>query len=121
MAKEAGSSARIGSKIEIEYPNFAELPEAVREKFESLPTKANFFRMLGHSPGTFVPIIDLTNAIFKNLTLSDYHKEMFVLLVAAHERAAYEWELIQTFNLSIDPQEDETGLKGEGKEPLSSL
>ncbi|WP_441468331.1 hypothetical protein [Bosea sp. RAF48] len=29
-----------------------------------------------------MPVIDLTNAIFKNLRLSDYHKEMFVLLVA---------------------------------------
>jgi alkylhydroperoxidase family enzyme len=83
---------RISSKIEIEYPDVADLPVAVREKFENLPTKVNFFRMVAHSAGTFIPIIDLTNAVFKNLTLSDYHKEIFVLLVAAHEGAAYEWE-----------------------------
>jgi len=64
----------------------------VRAKFEALPTKVNFFRMMGYSPGTFVEIIDLTNAIFRNLTLKDYHKELLVLLVAAHEQASYEWE-----------------------------
>ncbi|PHX46726.1 carboxymuconolactone decarboxylase, partial [Pseudomonas syringae pv. syringae] len=57
-----------------------------------LPTKVNFFRMLGYSPGAFIPVIDLTNAIFRDLTLSDYHKEMMVLLLAAHENVAYEWE-----------------------------
>jgi hypothetical protein len=48
--------------------------------------------MLGYSPATFIPIIDLTNAVFKDLTISSYHKEMLVLLVGAHEGAAYEWE-----------------------------
>lgn len=38
---------RLSSKIEIEYPDFEKLPERVRQKFESLPTKVNFFRMLG--------------------------------------------------------------------------
>ena len=82
----------ISSKVLIDYPDFAKLPDAVRERFESLPTKVNFFRMLGHSVGTFIPVMDLTSAIFKYLTLSDYHKEMLVLLVAAHEMTAYEWE-----------------------------
>jgi alkylhydroperoxidase family enzyme len=68
------------------------LPEQVRQKFENLPTKVNFFRMLGYSHGTFVEIIDLTNAIFKNLTPTDNHKELLVLLVAAHEGSDYEWE-----------------------------
>jgi hypothetical protein len=48
--------------------------------------------MLGYSPATFIPIIDLTNAVFKDLTISSYHKEMLVLLVGVHEGAAYEWE-----------------------------
>jgi hypothetical protein len=48
--------------------------------------------MLGYSPATFIPIIDLTNAVFKDLTISSYHKEMLVLLVGAYEGAAYEWE-----------------------------
>ncbi|WP_020186282.1 hypothetical protein [Methylopila sp. 73B] len=82
----------ISSKVEIEYPDFATLPEAVRAKFESLSTKVNFFKMLGYSVGTFIPVIDLTNAIFRDLTISDYHKEMIVLLVGAHGSVAYEWE-----------------------------
>lgn len=48
--------------------------------------------MLGYGPGAFVEIIDLTNAIFKNLTLSDLHKELLILLVAAHEGSNHEWE-----------------------------
>lgn len=82
----------LSSIVSIEYPDFAQLPEAVRDKFEGLRTKVNFFRMVGHSAGAFVPIIDLTNAIFRDLTISDYHKEMMVLLVGAHEDVAYEWE-----------------------------
>lgn len=92
MSKINGLNKRLSSKIEIEYPDFTKLPERVKQKFESLPTKVNFFRMLGYSSGTFVEIIDLTNAIFKNLTLSDYHKELLVVLVAAHEGSNYEWE-----------------------------
>lgn len=83
---------RLRSAVAIDYPDVNSLPAAVREKFEDLPTKVNFFRMLGYSAGAFIPVIDLTNAIFKDLTISDYHKELMVLLVAAHEQAAYEWE-----------------------------
>jgi hypothetical protein len=82
----------ISSKVDIEYPDFTKLPDQVREKFDNLPTKVNFFRMLGHSVGAFIPVIDLTNAIFRDLTISDYHKELMVLLVGAHESVAYEWE-----------------------------
>ncbi|MHC8288032.1 carboxymuconolactone decarboxylase family protein [Pseudomonas sp. XS1P51] len=92
MANPTGSNDKISSKVEIDYPDFTKLPDHVREKFEKLPTKVNFFRMLGYSPGAFVPMIDLTNAIFRDLTISDYHKEMMVLLLAAHENVAYEWE-----------------------------
>ncbi|HEY0290618.1 MAG TPA: carboxymuconolactone decarboxylase [Pseudomonas sp.] len=92
MANPTESNGNISSKVEIEYPDFTKLPDQVREKFERLPTKVNFFRMLGYSPGAFIPVIDLTNAIFRDLTLSDYHKEMMVLLLAAHENVAYEWE-----------------------------
>lgn len=92
MAKPTGSNDKISSKVKIDYPDFTKLPDHVREKFEKLPTKVNFFRMLGYSPGAFVPTIDLTNAIFRDLTISDYHKELMVLLVAAHENVAYEWE-----------------------------
>lgn len=48
--------------------------------------------MIGHSAGAFIPMIDLTNAIFRDLNISDYHKELLVLLVAAHEKVSYEWE-----------------------------
>ncbi|SEQ98526.1 carboxymuconolactone decarboxylase family protein [Sphingobium sp. YR768] len=92
MADQSLSNDKISSVVKIDYPDFAELPRDVREKFENLPTKVNAFRMLGHSAGTFIPVIDLTNAIFKNLVISDYHKELVVLLVAAHEGATYEWE-----------------------------
>lgn len=92
MANPTGSNETISSKVEIDYPDFTKLPDHVREKFEKLPTKVNFFRMLGYSPGAFNPMIDLTNAIFRDLTISDYHKELMVLLLAAHENVAYEWE-----------------------------
>ncbi|HEX8544667.1 MAG TPA: carboxymuconolactone decarboxylase [Pseudomonas sp.] len=92
MAKPTGSNDKISSKVEIDYPDFTKLPDHVRDKFEKLPTKVNFFRMLGYSPGAFNPMIDLTNAIFRDLTISDYHKELMVLLLAAHENVAYEWE-----------------------------
>lgn len=92
MNKQTDSNERLSSKVEIDFPDFSKLPERVRDKFERLPTKVNFFRMLGYSPGAFVEVIDLTNAIFKNLTISDLHKELLVLLVAAHEGSNYEWE-----------------------------
>jgi len=63
--------------------------------------------MLGYSPGTFVAIIDLTNAIFKELTLSDYHKEFFVLMVAAHEGADYEWEQHVSISSAAGVREDQ--------------
>jgi len=82
----------LSSIVSIDYPDFATLSAPVRDKFDSLSTKVNFFRMVGHSQGAFVPIIDLTNAIFRDLAISDYHKELLVVLVAAHEDVAYEWE-----------------------------
>jgi alkylhydroperoxidase family enzyme len=92
MANPSGSNDKISSIVSVDYPDFAKLPADVRDKFESLPTKVNFFRMLGHSAGAFIPLIDLTNAVFRDLGISDYHKELLVLLVAAHEQVAYEWE-----------------------------
>lgn len=86
------SNEQITSTVAVDYPDFAHAPDDVREKFESLPTKVNFFRMLGHSAGAFIPMIDLTNAIFRDLNISDYHKELLVLLVAAHEDVSYEWD-----------------------------
>ena len=101
------TNERISSKIEIEYPDYAKLPEQVRQKYESLPTKVNFFRMLGYSPGAYMEVIDLTNAIFKNLTLSDYHKELLVLQVAAHEGSEYEWEQHVSIAQAADVREDQ--------------
>jgi len=92
LAESAGDNDVIRSRVEVAYPDFTKAPDKVQEKFESLPTKVNFFRMVGHSVGAFIPIVDLTNAVFKDLTLSDGHKELLVLLVAAHEDATYEWE-----------------------------
>lgn len=92
MSEEVDLSNKLSSKLEIPYPDVATLPVPVKEKFENLPTVVNIFRMLCYSAGTFVEIIDLTNAIFKKLTLSDYHKELLVLQSAAHEGNVYEWE-----------------------------
>ena len=43
----------------------------------------------------------------KNLTLSDYHKEMLVLMLAAHERAAYEWEQYVSISQAAGVREDQ--------------
>lgn len=92
MTNSSQVNEMISTKVQIDYPDFSTLPEAVQKKFEDQPTKVNFFRMLGHSAGAFIPLIDLTNAIFRDLTISDYHKELLVLMVAMHESVAYEWE-----------------------------
>ena len=54
MSSTLSSNERISSKIEIAYPDYAKLPKQVQQKYESLPTKVNFFRMLGYSPGAYV-------------------------------------------------------------------
>src|ERR1700720_2907315 len=64
MSNPAVSNKRLSSQLEIDYPDFSKLPEPVKQKYESLPTVVNIFRMLGYSSGTFVEIINLTNAIF---------------------------------------------------------
>jgi alkylhydroperoxidase family enzyme len=86
------ASEKLSSSIEIKFPDFTALPDRVKQKFDALPTKVNFFRMIGYSAGAYIEIIDLTQAIFKNLTISDYHKELLVLLVAFRENCHYEWE-----------------------------
>jgi alkylhydroperoxidase family enzyme len=81
----------LNPELEIDYPNFNDLSEAVREKYNDLSTKVNLFRMLGHSPNSFVEMMDLTESIFKKLTISDYDKELLVLQTAAYNDNAYEW------------------------------
>ena len=63
--------------------------------------------MLCYSAGTFNEIIDLTNAIFKKLTLSDYHKELLVLQVAAHQGNTYEWEQHVTISQAAGVRPDQ--------------
>jgi hypothetical protein len=70
----------LNPKLEIGYPNFDNLSDVVREKYNDLSTKVNLFRMFGHSPNSFVEMMNLTETIFKNLTISDYDKELLVLL-----------------------------------------
>ena len=101
------TNKRISSKIEIEFPDFSKLPERVQQRYESLPTIVNFFRMMGYSPGTFVEVMELTDAIFKRLTLSDYHKELLVLQVAAHGGCAYEWEQHVSISQAAGVREDQ--------------
>jgi alkylhydroperoxidase family enzyme len=101
------SNERLSSIIKIEFPDFAKLPERVKQRYESLPTVVNFFRMMGYSPGTFVEVMDLTDAIFKRLTLSDYHKELLVLQVGAHGGCVYEWEQHVSISQAAGVREDQ--------------
>jgi alkylhydroperoxidase family enzyme len=82
----------LSSEFQAEYPDFDKKPERVKCKFENLATKVNLFWMLGHSSGTYVEVMDLTDAIFKNLTLSDYSRELLTLLIGAYADAGYEWD-----------------------------
>lgn len=107
MTDQLQNNDTISSKVQVDYPDFTKLPDNVREKFEGLQTKVNFFRMLGHSVGAFIPVIDLTNAIFKDLTISDYHKELMILMVGAHESVAYEWEQHVSIALAAGVREDQ--------------
>lgn len=107
MTKKDGVNDKLNSKVGIEYPDFKNLPEQVRQKFDALPIKVNLFRMMGYSPGAFVEIIDLTNAIFRNLKISDYHKELLVLLVAAQEGSTYEWEQHVSIALAAGVREEQ--------------
>jgi len=81
----------LNPNLEIDYPNFDNLSDAVREKYNNLSTKVNLFRVLGHSPNSFVEMMDLTESIFKKLTISDYDKELLVLQAAAYNDNEYEW------------------------------
>lgn len=101
------NNKKISSKIEIDFPDFKNLPTPVKEKYESLPTIVNFFRMMGYSPGTFVEVMDLTNAIFKKLTLSDYYKELLILQVAGYEDCEYEWEQHVSISQAAGVREDQ--------------
>ena len=82
----------LDSIVEIDYPDFNTQSEIVKEKFESLHTKINVFRMLAYSPSTFVELMDLVEAIFKKLILSDYHRELLILLTASKTDTNYVWD-----------------------------
>jgi alkylhydroperoxidase family enzyme len=107
MTGDADTNKKLSSKLDIPYPDVSKLPEAVRQKFDGLPTVVNIFRMLCYSAGTFNEIIDLTNAIFKKLALSDYHKELLVLQVAAHQGNTYEWEQHVTISQAAGVRPDQ--------------
>jgi hypothetical protein len=47
MSKSEDFSEKVSLRVQIEYPDFATLPNHVKEKFENLPTKVNFIRMMG--------------------------------------------------------------------------
>ncbi|WP_160725334.1 carboxymuconolactone decarboxylase family protein [Bacillus sp. USDA818B3_A] len=101
------SNEKLSAKVDIDFPDFTKLPEQVRQRYESLPTIVNFFLMMGYSPGTCVEVMDLTDAIFKKLTLSDYHKELLILEVAGHEGCEYEWEQHVSISQAAGVREDQ--------------
>ncbi|WP_423801752.1 carboxymuconolactone decarboxylase family protein [Neobacillus sp. SAB-20_R2A] len=101
------SNNKLSSIVEIDFPDFTKLPEQVKQRYESLPTIVNFFRMMGYSPGTFVEVMDLTDAIFKKLTLSDYNKELLILQVAVHGGCEYEWEQHVSISQAAGVREDQ--------------
>jgi hypothetical protein len=45
MTGDADTNKRLSSKLDIPYPDVSKLPEAVRQKFDGLPTVVNIFRM----------------------------------------------------------------------------
>lgn len=74
------------------YPDLSAAPKQVEEKFQSLPAKINLFRMLAHSHGLYVPLMDFTQAIFKDLSLPKRIYELVVLFTGHQTRADYEWK-----------------------------
>ena len=52
MSADSNTNKRISSTLDIPYPDFAKLPEAVKQKYDSLPMVVNIFKMLGYSSGT---------------------------------------------------------------------
>jgi hypothetical protein len=50
---EKDFSKKVSSGVDIAYPDFTKLPRNVKKKFDDLPTKVNFFNMMGYSCGTF--------------------------------------------------------------------
>lgn len=51
MSEQTDANKRISSKLDIAYPDFTKLPESVKQKYDSLPTVVNIFRMLGYRSG----------------------------------------------------------------------
>ena len=51
MSQAHGFNKRLSSRLDIAYPDFATLPEPVKQKYERLPTVVNIFRMLWYSAG----------------------------------------------------------------------
>jgi alkylhydroperoxidase family enzyme len=115
MIEKPDANDRIKSGVSVSYPDFSQAPPDVQKKYEQLPTKVNFFKMLGHSTGAFIPVIDLTNAIFRDLTISDYHKELLVVLVAANESCRYEWEQHVSIAQAAGVRQEQILAIGEGR------
>ncbi|WP_445115667.1 carboxymuconolactone decarboxylase family protein [Acinetobacter sp. WZC-1] len=80
------------SKVNVGFPDMSTKPEAVRKRWEQLPTKLNLFHMMAHSSGSFVELMDVIDAIFKRLSLTDTDRELLVLLVSSRINASYEWD-----------------------------
>ncbi len=74
------------------YPDLSAAPTEIRNKYESLPTKINLFRMLAHAQGLYAPLMDFFQAIFKRLELSPVQFELLVLFTSDWTDTEYEWQ-----------------------------
>ncbi|KAF1009919.1 MAG: hypothetical protein GAK32_01822 [Pseudomonas fluorescens] len=82
----------LDSTVVVQFPQMSTRPAEVLARWEQLPAQVNLFRMMAHSTGSFVELMNLVSAVFKKLSLSDLDRELLVLLVGARTNTDYEWD-----------------------------
>ena len=65
MTGDAATNKRLSSKLDIPYPDVSKLPEAVKKKFDGLPTEQGSFRwpslregVMRLTPGQLVALLE---------------------------------------------------------------
>jgi len=74
----------------IALPSDEQLTDEVRETLANLPP-LNIFRMLGHTPASFRPFLELGGSILGNQDFDARLREIAILRVATVTGAGYEW------------------------------